>query len=306
MMEAAKLAAPHMPECEIVELHHERKLDAPSGTAARTAELIGEEGGNVHEPIHSVRLPGPRRAPGGDLRRGGADADDPPRLDRPQLVHARASCSPCGGSASCPSGSPSGSRRSCSARTVDRRARGARRDRAGRARPQRRAQSRRAGRCRDRADRGDRPGAELGHPPLLRRGPRARRPASSPTALPGRPVPAQGPRRLLRRAAAAHGHAGAQGGRLPRAGRRRARAALPRRGPGHARQDEHARDRHRADDRARRLRADAEPVGHDAFRGRVERRRRRPRSPPAWSRSPTPPTAAARSASPPATTGSSD
>ena len=58
MMEAAKLAAPHMPECEIVELHHDRKLDAPSGTAARTAELISGAGGNVHEPIHSVRLPG--------------------------------------------------------------------------------------------------------------------------------------------------------------------------------------------------------------------------------------------------------
>ena len=58
MMEAAKLAAPHMPECEIIELHHDRKLDAPSGTAARTADLIREAGGNVHEPIHSVRLPG--------------------------------------------------------------------------------------------------------------------------------------------------------------------------------------------------------------------------------------------------------
>jgi 4-hydroxy-tetrahydrodipicolinate reductase len=58
MMEASKLAAKHMPECEIVELHHDRKLDAPSGTAARTAELIGEAGGRVHEPIHSVRLPG--------------------------------------------------------------------------------------------------------------------------------------------------------------------------------------------------------------------------------------------------------
>ena len=58
MMEAAKLAAPHMPECEIVELHHDRKLDAPSGTAARTAELISGAGGNLHEPIHSVRLPG--------------------------------------------------------------------------------------------------------------------------------------------------------------------------------------------------------------------------------------------------------
>ncbi len=58
MMEAARLAAPHMPECEIVELHHDRKLDAPSGTAARTAKLVGEAGGHVHEPIHSVRLPG--------------------------------------------------------------------------------------------------------------------------------------------------------------------------------------------------------------------------------------------------------
>ena len=58
MMQAARLAAAHMPECEIVELHHDRKLDAPSGTALRTAELIREAGGNVHEPIHSVRLPG--------------------------------------------------------------------------------------------------------------------------------------------------------------------------------------------------------------------------------------------------------
>jgi len=58
MMEAAKLIAPHMPECEIVELHHDRKLDAPSGTAARTAELIAAAGGNVHQPIHSIRLPG--------------------------------------------------------------------------------------------------------------------------------------------------------------------------------------------------------------------------------------------------------
>jgi 4-hydroxy-tetrahydrodipicolinate reductase len=58
MMQAARLVAPHMPECEIVELHHERKHDAPSGTAARTASLIRDAGGNVHEPIHSVRLPG--------------------------------------------------------------------------------------------------------------------------------------------------------------------------------------------------------------------------------------------------------
>jgi len=51
MMKFAVEAAAHMPECEIVELHHDGKLDAPSGTAKRTAELIAE-------PIHSVRLPG--------------------------------------------------------------------------------------------------------------------------------------------------------------------------------------------------------------------------------------------------------
>lgn len=58
LMEVAQRIAPHMPECEIIELHHDQKLDAPSGTAKRTAELIAAAGGNVHEPIHSVRLPG--------------------------------------------------------------------------------------------------------------------------------------------------------------------------------------------------------------------------------------------------------
>ena len=58
MMRFAAEAARHMPEVEIVELHHDRKLDAPSGTAKRTAELIADAGGNVHEPIHSIRLPG--------------------------------------------------------------------------------------------------------------------------------------------------------------------------------------------------------------------------------------------------------
>ena len=58
MMEAAKLAAPHMPECEIVELQHGRKRDRPSGTAARTRDLSSGAGGSVHDPIHSVRLPG--------------------------------------------------------------------------------------------------------------------------------------------------------------------------------------------------------------------------------------------------------
>ncbi len=58
LMEVSQTIARHMPECEIVELHHDRKLDAPSGTAKRTAELISAAGGHVHEPIHSVRLPG--------------------------------------------------------------------------------------------------------------------------------------------------------------------------------------------------------------------------------------------------------
>jgi len=58
MMKFAAEAARHMPEVEIVELHHDRKLDAPSGTAARTAAIVADAGGNVHEPIHSVRLPG--------------------------------------------------------------------------------------------------------------------------------------------------------------------------------------------------------------------------------------------------------
>jgi 4-hydroxy-tetrahydrodipicolinate reductase len=58
LMEVSQTIARHMPECEIVELHHDRKLDAPSGTAKRTQELIDAAGGHVHQPIHSVRLPG--------------------------------------------------------------------------------------------------------------------------------------------------------------------------------------------------------------------------------------------------------
>lgn len=78
MMRFAAEAARHLPECEIIEMHHEKKADAPSGTATRTAELIagarlrrpdrgrtdmvridGVRGGSVGEtPIHSVRLPG--------------------------------------------------------------------------------------------------------------------------------------------------------------------------------------------------------------------------------------------------------
>jgi 4-hydroxy-tetrahydrodipicolinate reductase len=53
MMRFAAEASRHMARAEIIELHHDRKLDAPSGTAKRTAELM--EG---NPPIHSVRLPG--------------------------------------------------------------------------------------------------------------------------------------------------------------------------------------------------------------------------------------------------------
>ncbi|PRX33601.1 dihydrodipicolinate reductase [Orenia metallireducens] len=77
MMQFAKQAAKFMDHVEIIELHHDRKIDAPSGTAIKTAELIGEnlskdkneieqiekisgarggEHDNIH--IHSVRLPG--------------------------------------------------------------------------------------------------------------------------------------------------------------------------------------------------------------------------------------------------------
>ena len=75
MMMFAQQAAKHMPTVEITELHHDRKVDAPSGTALRTAKLIGAArsssvavpGPDGHPargdvvdgvPIHSVRLPG--------------------------------------------------------------------------------------------------------------------------------------------------------------------------------------------------------------------------------------------------------
>ena len=75
MMMLSRQVARYMPACEIIELHHDQKLDAPSGTALRTAELIatgraeeveapGPEGSSARGfqdggiPIHSVRLPG--------------------------------------------------------------------------------------------------------------------------------------------------------------------------------------------------------------------------------------------------------
>lgn len=79
MMDFAARAAAHFDRAEIVERHHERKLDAPSGTALRTAELMndargstpwrtpeketeilqGSRGGDVDGiHIHSLRVPG--------------------------------------------------------------------------------------------------------------------------------------------------------------------------------------------------------------------------------------------------------
>jgi 4-hydroxy-tetrahydrodipicolinate reductase len=53
MMRLAEVAARYLPRAEIVELHHETKRDAPSGTARATADRLPGD-----PPIHSVRLPG--------------------------------------------------------------------------------------------------------------------------------------------------------------------------------------------------------------------------------------------------------
>lgn len=73
MMRFAREAAKYLNNVEIIELHHDKKLDAPSGTAIKTAALIAETRqkshsnnprhpaqGELHNdiPIHSVRLPG--------------------------------------------------------------------------------------------------------------------------------------------------------------------------------------------------------------------------------------------------------
>jgi 4-hydroxy-tetrahydrodipicolinate reductase len=59
MMKFAAEAARHMRAAEIIELHHDRKLDVPSGTAALTARRMHEAAPERPEPpIHSVRLPG--------------------------------------------------------------------------------------------------------------------------------------------------------------------------------------------------------------------------------------------------------
>lgn len=58
MTKFAAEAAKYMDKAEIVELHHDRKLDKPSGTAAHTAQLMADATGGEAPPIHSIRLPG--------------------------------------------------------------------------------------------------------------------------------------------------------------------------------------------------------------------------------------------------------
>ncbi|MDB5026440.1 MAG: dihydrodipicolinate reductase, partial [Candidatus Eremiobacteraeota bacterium] len=57
MMRFAAQAARVFPRAEIVEMHHDAKRDAPSGTSKLTAQRIHESGAPL-PPIHSVRLPG--------------------------------------------------------------------------------------------------------------------------------------------------------------------------------------------------------------------------------------------------------
>jgi 4-hydroxy-tetrahydrodipicolinate reductase len=59
MMKFAAEAFTHMQSAEVIELHHDRKVDAPSGTAKLTAKLMAEAAPEKGlPPIHSVRLPG--------------------------------------------------------------------------------------------------------------------------------------------------------------------------------------------------------------------------------------------------------
>lgn len=53
MMKFSSEAIKYLPSAEIIEFHHETKADKPSGTAVKTAHLMGKD-----IPIHSVRLPG--------------------------------------------------------------------------------------------------------------------------------------------------------------------------------------------------------------------------------------------------------
>ncbi len=62
MMEAAQRIARHLPHVEIIELHHDGKADAPSGTALRTADLIADARTEAPEPTLGTGLEGARGA----------------------------------------------------------------------------------------------------------------------------------------------------------------------------------------------------------------------------------------------------
>lgn len=62
MMHLAAVAAPHMPHVEIIELHHDGKVDAPSGTALLTAERVAEVRDGAPEPVVGESYPGARGA----------------------------------------------------------------------------------------------------------------------------------------------------------------------------------------------------------------------------------------------------
>jgi 4-hydroxy-tetrahydrodipicolinate reductase len=65
MMQFAKAAAPFFPEAEVIEFHHAGKKDAPSGTAMRTAALIGEARGfESAAPGKETEIPGGEGARG--------------------------------------------------------------------------------------------------------------------------------------------------------------------------------------------------------------------------------------------------
>jgi 4-hydroxy-tetrahydrodipicolinate reductase len=57
-MRFAEAAARYFPTAEIVELHHDKKLDKPSGTAKLTANRVAAAAGRDDVPVHSVRLRG--------------------------------------------------------------------------------------------------------------------------------------------------------------------------------------------------------------------------------------------------------
>lgn len=65
MMQFAKAAAPYFPEAEVLEFHHARKKDAPSGTAVRTAQMIAEARGfESTAPGRETEMPGMEGARG--------------------------------------------------------------------------------------------------------------------------------------------------------------------------------------------------------------------------------------------------